>query len=76
MFWTASDGDKQALLQNKDLPFFTTPHFDGHPSVLLRAGRVGELSLQELTEIVQEAWLARASRQAVPGLVGDPGPRR
>ena len=42
-------------------PFFTTPHFKGHPSVLLRAARVAELSRDELAEVVQDAWLARAS---------------
>lgn len=61
VLWTASESDKQALLQDDNLPLFTTAHFDGHPSVLLRASRVHELSLQELTELVQEAWLARAS---------------
>lgn len=63
VFWTRSEGDKQALLQDDALPFFTTDHFDNHPSVLLRASRVHELSLDKLTEIVQEAWLARASNK-------------
>ena len=35
--------------------------FDGHPSVLLRASRIGEIDLDELTELVQDAWLCRAS---------------
>ena len=61
VIWVASEGDKQALLQDERLPFFTTPHFDGHPSVLLRASRVGEIERDELVEIVEEAWLARAS---------------
>jgi hypothetical protein len=61
VIWVASEGDKQALLQDERLPFFTTPHFDGHPSVLLRASRVGELGRDELVEIVEEAWLAQAS---------------
>jgi hypothetical protein len=59
--WVASEGDKQALVQDERLPFFTTPHFEGHPSVLIRASRVGELERDELVEIVQEAWLAQAS---------------
>ena len=42
-------------------PFFSTPHFDGHPSVLIRGSRMGELTLTELAEVVQDAWLARAS---------------
>ena len=61
VLWVGSEGDKQALVQDERLPFFTVPHFDGHPSVLLRASRVGELARDELVEIVQEAWLAQAS---------------
>lgn len=61
VFWVPSDDDKQALVQDESSPFFTTPHFNGHRSVLLRAGRIGELTRQELTEVIQDAWLARAS---------------
>lgn len=61
VLWVASEGDKQALVQDERLPFFTTPHFDGHPSVLLRASRVHEIDRDELVEIVQEAWLDQAS---------------
>jgi hypothetical protein len=61
MFWVTSEADKQALVQDPTSPFFTTPHFDGHPSVLVRASRIGELSVQELAEVIQDAWLARAS---------------
>ena len=61
MFWVPSESDKQAWIQDEASPFFTTSHFDGHPSVLLRASRVGELTVQELTEVVQDAWLSRAS---------------
>jgi len=61
VLWVGSEGDKEALLQDERLPFFTTPHFDGHASVLLRGSRVGEIERDELVEIVQEAWLAQAS---------------
>jgi hypothetical protein len=61
MFWVPSESDKLALVQDEASPFFTTPHFDGHPSVLVRASRIGELSVRELTEIIQDAWLAQAS---------------
>ena len=61
VFWVLSEADKQALIQDRSSPFFTTTHFDGHPSVLLRGSRIGELSRQELAEIVQDAWLCRAS---------------
>ena|SRR5215467_10537038 len=61
MFWVPTEGDKLALVQDAASPFFTTAHFDGHPSVLVRGCRVGELTVQELTEVVQDAWLSRAS---------------
>jgi hypothetical protein len=61
VFWVASEADKQALVTDDASPFFTTPHFDGHPSVLLRGTRIGELTHQELREVVQDAWLSRAS---------------
>jgi len=61
MFWVPSDGDKRALTDDQDSPFFSTAHFDGHPSVLIRAARLAELSYAELAEVVQDAWLSRAS---------------
>jgi len=63
VFWVDSEAEKLALVQDRDSPFFTTSHFDGHNSVLLRASRIGELSKQELTEVVQDAWLAQASKR-------------
>jgi len=59
VFWVAGEEDKLALLARP--PFFTTPHFDGHPSVLVRASRLGEIDREELAEVVQDAWLAQAS---------------
>ena len=63
VFWVGSEADKQSLVQDPGTPFFTTPHFDGHPSVLVRASRIGELDRDELAEIVQDAWLAQASKR-------------
>jgi hypothetical protein len=62
VFWVADEAEKQALIQDESTPFFSTSHFDGHPSVLVQASRLSELSLAELQEIVHDAWLARASR--------------
>ena len=61
VFWVESAADKEALVQDPTTPFFTTPHFDGHDSVLVQASRLGEITRQELAELVQDAWLARAS---------------
>ena len=61
VFWVPSESDKQALVQDQASPFFTTSHFDGHPSVLVRGSRIGELTVQELAEVIQDAWLSQAS---------------
>ena len=65
VLWVESELEKEALLADTSLPFFTTPHFDGHPSVLLRGSRIGELTRGELTAFVEAAWLARAGPRAV-----------
>ncbi|MHB2022137.1 MAG: MmcQ/YjbR family DNA-binding protein [Mycobacteriales bacterium] len=59
--WVESEADKEALVQDPTTPFFTTAHFDGHNSVLVQASRLGEITKGELAELVQGAWLARAS---------------
>jgi hypothetical protein len=64
VLWVGSEIEKQALVADASTPFFTTPHFDGHPSVLIRTSRLGELSRDELAEVVYDAWLARASKTA------------
>jgi hypothetical protein len=63
VFWVESDDDKLAMVSDETSPFFTTPHFNGHPSVLLRGARIGELTRDELAEVVQDAWLSRASER-------------
>ena len=65
VFWVESELEKEAILSDASLPFFTTPHFDGHPSVLLRGSRVGELTRDELAGFVEGAWLSRAGPRAV-----------
>lgn len=63
VFWVPSEGDKQALVDDTSTPFFTTPHFNGHTSVLVRASRIGELDYDELAELVADAWLTRAPKR-------------
>ena len=62
VFWVESEADKHALVQDPNTPFFTTPHFDGYPTVLVRLDRIG---VEDLDEVVTEAWLARAPRRLV-----------
>lgn len=65
VFWVDSLLEKEAILADTSLPFFTTPHFDGHRSVLLRGSRIGELSRDELADFVERAWMARAGKRAI-----------
>lgn len=73
IFWVASEADKDALVQDPSSPFFTTPHFNGHPSVLVRASRLGEISREELAEVVQDAWLAQASPRRASAWLAERG---
>jgi hypothetical protein len=63
VFWVESEDDKLAMVSDEASPFFTTPHFNGHPSVLLRGAHIGRLTRDELAEVVQDAWLSRASKR-------------
>ncbi len=63
MIWVESEADKLSLTQDPASPFFTNERFEGHPSVLLRASRLREISRVELTELIQDAWLSRASKR-------------
>ena len=51
---------KEALLADDPDVYFTTPHFDGYPAVLVQLERIG---LDDLQELVVEAWLARAPKR-------------
>jgi len=61
VFWVESAADKHSLADDPDSPFFTTEHFNGHDSVLIRARDLDAITYEELKEVVQDAWLARAS---------------
>ncbi|MER7334358.1 MULTISPECIES: MmcQ/YjbR family DNA-binding protein [unclassified Micromonospora] len=53
-------GAKEALLADDPGVYFTTPHFDGYPAVLVRLDRIDP---DELTELVVEAWQDRAPKR-------------
>ena len=61
VIWVAGEGDKLALVEDPESPFFTTAHFARHPSVLIRASRLAEVSRDEIVELIQKAWLSQAS---------------
>jgi hypothetical protein len=51
---------KEALLADAPEVFFTTPHFDGYPAILVRLDRI---AVEDLREVIGEAWLARAPKR-------------
>lgn len=58
---------KEALLAEDPQLFFTTSHFDGYPAVLVRLERI---ALEDLEEVITEAWLARAPKRLVASYLG------
>jgi hypothetical protein len=69
---TANAEDK-ALLVEADGPFFTIDHFRGYNAVLLQGSRIGELEVDELREVLTDAWLAVAPKSlATAFLAGRP----
>ena len=54
-------GVKEALLADGAGAYFTTPHFDGYPAILVR---LDEIAVGELEELLVDAWLARAPKRA------------
>jgi hypothetical protein len=53
-------GVKAALIGDDPEVFFTTPHFDGYPAVLVQLERI---PLDQLEELIVEAWLAQAPKR-------------
>jgi hypothetical protein len=53
-------GVKEALLADDPAVYFTTPHFDGYPAVLVR---LDQIDVDELQELIVEAWLNRAPKR-------------
>jgi hypothetical protein len=58
--WVADLGEKEMLLLSEPGKFFTTPHYDGHTTVLVRLSAVDRV---ELRELLTDAWLARAPKR-------------
>ncbi len=67
----ADEGIKAALIGDEPDVFFTTPHFDGYPAVLVRLGRI---PLEELAELVEDAWRVRAPKRLLVDFDGRRGP--
>jgi hypothetical protein len=59
---TADEGVKLALVADEPSVYFTTPHFDGYPAILVK---LAEIAVADLEELLTEAWLTQAPRKLV-----------
>jgi len=65
--WVEDLGAREALLADDPGVYFTTPHFDGYAAVLVRLEQIG---LDDLHELVVEAWLSRAPKRLAKAFLG------
>ena len=56
----ADVGVKDALIADNPVAFFTTPHFNGYPAILVR---LDDIEVADLDELITDAWLAKAPKR-------------
>ena len=64
----SDEGVKFALIADEPRVYFTTPHFDGYPAVLVR---LAEIAVPDLEELITEAWLTQAPKKLVQEFLAD-----
>lgn len=62
---TPTEVEKVALVEDPATPFFTIDHFKGYNAVIVQQSRLGEITRQELAEVITEAWATRAPKKLV-----------
>ncbi|MGA7052315.1 MAG: MmcQ/YjbR family DNA-binding protein [Mycobacterium sp.] len=68
----ADEGVKFALVADEPEVYFTTPHFDGYPAVLVK---LAEIEVDDLEELITEAWLTQAPKKLVQEFLADSADR-
>jgi hypothetical protein len=74
MFRVEDLGVKELMLADDRGVFFTTPHFDGYPAVLVRIPDLAGIDRDELRDLVVEAWLTRAPKRVANAWLAEHGP--
>lgn len=62
VLWRESEEEKEAMTEAEPEKFFTTPHYDGYPNILIRLEAV---DCKELAELLEESWRLRAPSSLV-----------
>jgi hypothetical protein len=73
VFRVADEEMKVMWLAERPSVYFTTEHFTGHPWILVRIGSLAEIDATELSELVADAWLARAPKRLTKRWLEDQG---
>jgi hypothetical protein len=73
MFRVADLGVKELLLADDRAVFFTTPHFEGYPAILMRIPDLARVDRDELHDLVAEAWLTRAQKRVAQAWLAEHG---
>ena len=63
MFRVADVGVKELMVADERGVYFTTPHFNGYPAILMRIPDLERIDREELEDLVVEAWLTRAQKR-------------
>jgi len=74
MFRVSDLGVKEILLADDPGVFFTTPHFDGYPAVLVRISDLSRLDREELRDTIVEAWCSRAPKRVARAWLAEHAP--
>ena len=73
VFRTTDLDVKEMTLQDDRGIFFTTPHWNGYPAVLIRIRDLKHLKRPELRDLVEEAWLSRAPKRVAKAWLAEQG---
>jgi hypothetical protein len=73
MFRVPDLGVKELLLADSREVYFTTPHFDGYPAVLMRIPNLARVDREELYDLVVEAWLTKAQKRVAKAWLAEHG---
>jgi hypothetical protein len=74
LMFRVGDLEEKELLLNSGSVYFTTPHFNGYPAVLVRIPDLDRLSRDELRDLVVDAWLTRAQKRVAKAWLAENEP--
>jgi hypothetical protein len=64
---------KELLLSDDRGIYFTTPHFNGYPAILVRIRDLDRLDREELGDLLADAWLTRAKKRVAKAWLQEHG---